>query len=159
MRKNVLLLLLGMTLALVMCACGTSQTEEPNTETKAIETETEGTDPEMKLLIDGQETAVEWENNEAVAALRKQVKEQALTIDMSMYGDFEQVGELGVDLPADDTQTETEAGDIMLYAGDKIVLFYGQNSWAYTRLGKIKDTTQEDMTELLGRHNVTVTLK
>ena len=87
------------------------------------------------------------------------MKEQPLTIDMSMYDDFEQVGELGMRLPAKDVQMETEPGDIMLYAGDKIVVFYGTNSWAYTPLGKIKDKTEEELAELLGQHDVTITLK
>ena len=86
--------------------------------------------------------------NEAVSALAGQVKAQPLTIDMSMYDDFEQVGELGTSLPAEDVQMETKPGDIMLYAGDKIVVFYGQNSWAYTPLGKIKDKTEEELAEL-----------
>ena len=110
-----------------------------------------------KGMLSGQ--VVEWESNEAVSTLAKQVKEQPLTIDMAMYEDFEQVGELGVSLPADDKQIETESGDIMLYAGDKIVLFYGTNSWAYTRLGKIKDKTPEEMTKLLGQGDVTITLQ
>ncbi len=169
MKKKVLLLVLVSALMLVMGACGSNQTEEQgeqSTEAKATETETsdaeksgEETDMEMNLLIDDQEVKVDWENNEAVATLAAQVKEQPLTIDMAMYEDFEQVGELGVELPAEDTQMDTEAGDIMLYAGDKIVLFYGTNSWAYTRLGKITDRTPEEMAELLGQRDVTITLK
>lgn len=72
---------------------------------------------------------------------------------------FEQVGEFGMDLPAEDVQTDTESGGIMLYAGDKNVLFYGHNSWAYTRLGKIKDQSEEEMTQLLGQHDVIITLR
>lgn len=166
MKQKLLVLLLLSALTLVISACGTGQSEEPGgqtTEAKATETEMseqETTETmEMKLLIDGQEVSVDWENNDAAAALAEQVKQQPLTIDMSMYDEFEQVGELGTSLPAEDVQTETQPGDIMLYAGDKIVVFYGTNSWAYTPLGKIKDKTAEELTELLGQHDVTITLK
>ena len=179
MKKKLLILVLVSALALVMGACGADPAEEQNeqdTDAKATETETsaaevssagaetettdtEKTDMKMRLFIDDQEVSVEWESNEAVSALAGQVKEQPLTIDMSMYDDFEQVGELGTSLPAEDVQMETKPGDIMLYAGDKIVVFYGTNSWAYTRLGKIKDKTPEELAELLGQHDVTITLK
>ena len=179
MKKKLLILVLVSALALVMGACGADPAEEQSeqdTDAKATDTETsaaevssagaetettnsETTDMKMKLFIDDQEVSVEWEDNEAVSALAGQVKEQPLTIDMSMYDDFEQVGELGTSLPAEDVQMETKPGDIMLYAGDKIVVFYGTNSWAYTPLGKIKDKTEEELAELLGQHDVTITLK
>ena len=77
---------------------------------------------------------------------------------MSMYGGFEQVGPLGTSLPRDDRQTTNEAGDIVLYSGNQIVVFYGSNSWAYTRLGKITDKTASEMADLLGNGNVTITI-
>lgn len=174
MKQKLLILVLVSALMLVMSACGADPAEEQNeqdTDAKATETETsaaevssageetETTDMKMKLLIDDQEVSVEWENNEAVSALAGQVKAKPLTIDMAMYDDFEQVGELGTSLPAEDVQMETKPGDIMLYAGDKIVVFYGTNSWAYTPLGKMKDKTEEELAELLGQHDVTITLK
>jgi hypothetical protein len=75
-----------------------------------------------------------------------------------MYGGFEQVGSIGTLLPRDDVQTTTEAGDIMLYAGDQMVVFYGSNSWAYTRLGRITDKSQAQLSDLLSGGNVTITL-
>ncbi|MBE6028911.1 MAG: hypothetical protein E7226_02035 [Clostridiales bacterium] len=113
---------------------------------------------EMKLLIGEEEVTVDWENNDAVAALQESVGEEPLTIDMSMYDDFEQVGDLGMSLPADDEQITTEAGDIMLYSGDKIVVFYGSNTWDYTRLGKVTDKSPEEMAEQLGQGDVTITI-
>jgi len=77
---------------------------------------------------------------------------------MSMYGGFEQVGSIGTSLPRNDVQTTTEAGDIVLYSGNQIVVFYGSNSWAYTRLGKVTDITKAEMTELLGKGDVTITI-
>ena len=77
---------------------------------------------------------------------------------MSMYGGFEQVGPIGQSLPRDDSQTTTQAGDIVLYSGNQIVVFYGSNSWSYTRLGHISDKTAEEMTELLSNGDVTITI-
>ena len=82
----------------------------------------------------------------------------SLTIRMSMYGGFEQVGSLGASLPRNDVQTTTSAGDIVLYSGNQMVIFYGSNSWAYTRLGRITDKSAREMAELLGNGDVTVTI-
>lgn len=101
---------------------------------------------------------VEWESNESVEALKRLTASGPLTIQMSMYGGFEQVGAIGTGLPRNDVQTVTNAGDIVLYSGNQIVVFYGSNSWAYTRLGRITDKTQIELTELLGRGNTTITI-
>ena len=75
-----------------------------------------------------------------------------------MYGGFEQVGPIGQSLPRDDSQTTTQTGDIVLYSGNQIVVFYGSNSWSYTRLGHISDKTAEEMTQLLSNGDVTITI-
>ena len=111
----------------------------------------------MKLTIGETPVRVEWEDNESVAALRELAKD-GLTIQMSMYGGFEQVGGIGASLPRKDVQTTTSAGDIVLYAGNQLVVFYGSNSWAYTRLGRITDLTAGELTALLGNGDVTLTL-
>ncbi len=128
-----------------------SELEEEN----SLETE------EMNILMKiGDETvAVEWEDNESVSALTELLREQPLSIQMSMYGDFEQVGSLGTSLPREDEQTTTQAGDLVLYSGSQIVVFYGSNSWAYTRLGRITDKSTEELAELLGSGDVTITLE
>ena len=109
----------------------------------------------MILVIDGEEYPVEWEENESVEALKELCP---LTVKMSMYGGFEQVGSLGESLPRNDEQITTEYGDIVLYSGNQIVVFYGSNTWAYTRLGHI-DMTQEELTDLLGNGDVEITLE
>lgn len=108
----------------------------------------------MILVIDGEEYPVEWEENESVEVLKELCP---LTMKMSMYGGFEQVGSLGESLPRNDEQITTEYGDIVLYSGNQIVVFYGSNTWAYTRLGHI-DMTQEELTDLLGNGDVEITL-
>ena len=111
---------------------------------------------ELSLTINGQNVSVQWEENESVEALKNLVKNNPLMIQMSMYGGFEQVGSLGTSLPRNDRQTTTVAGDIVLYSGNQIVVFYGSNSWAYTRLGHVTDKSAAEMTELLSKGNVTL---
>ena len=110
------------------------------------------------LAINGETVSVEWEDNESVDALMDIVSIEPLSIQMSMYGGFEQVGSIGTSLPRDDKQTTTEAGDIVLYSGNQIVIFYGSNSWAYTRLGRVTDKSKAELTELLGNGDVTITI-
>ena len=112
----------------------------------------------MKMKIGGAEVAVQWENNESVKALRKLAAVKPLTVPMSMYGGFEQVGSLGTRLPRNDAGTTTRPGDIVLYSGDQIVIFYGSNSWSYTRLGHVAGATAPKMAGLLGNGNVTLTI-
>ena len=122
--------------------------------------EAEGKKPKEELLlsIDGVQVEVDWEENESVAALRELAAFNPLTIQMSMYGGFEQVGPLGTGLPRQDVQTHTNYGDIVLYSGNQIVVFHGSNSWAYTKLGHICNLSQAELKEMLGQHDVTITL-
>ena len=112
----------------------------------------------MKLKIGDTEVPVIWEENESVDALKALAAEGPLTIHMSMYGGFEQVGPIGQDIVSNDQQTTTQAGDIVLYSGDQIVAFYRSNSWAYTRLGHA-DLSQKEMEDLLGNGDVIMTLQ
>ena len=112
----------------------------------------------LTMKIDGKKVTVDWEENESVATLTELVKDKPLTVQMSMYGGFEQVGSIGTSLPRNDAQTTTRAGDIVLYSGNQLVVFYGTNSWAYTRLGHITDKTVLQLSELLGKGNVTLEL-
>ena len=109
----------------------------------------------MILRSDGTEVPVTWENNESVQALHALAP---LTIEMSMYGGFEQVGPIGSSLPRNDRQTTTAPGDLVLYSGNQLVVFYGTNQWAYTRLGHV-DLTKEELAALLSEHDVTITLE
>ena len=113
---------------------------------------------ELQMTIGNTPVSVDWEDNEAVEALKDLCRNQPLTIQMSMYGGFEQVGPIGTALPQNDMRTTTSAGDIVLYSGDQMVVFYGSNSWAYTRLGHITDKTQAELATLLSNGNVTVVL-
>lgn len=78
-----------------------------------------------------------------------------IVVTMSMYSDFEQVGSLGKTYTRNDSQTTTNNGDIVLYSGNQIVVFYGSNTWAYTRLGKM-NLSEEDVIKLLSNGDVTL---
>lgn len=148
--KNWLIIVTSFVLVLTLASCGSGQQAEQNNIQESSS---------MRLLINNSEVSVSWENNEAVAALTDLVKAEPLEVNMSMYGGFEQVGSLGKSLPRNDKQTTTQAGDIVLYSGNQIVIFYGSNSWAYTRLGRITDKSASELTQLLGNGNVTVCLR
>nr|WP_300307690.1 cyclophilin-like fold protein [uncultured Anaerostipes sp.] len=112
----------------------------------------------MRMMIDGTEVSAVWEENESVKALEEMCRKQELTVQMSRYGGFEQVGSIGKSLLRKDVQTKTSPGDIVLYSGSQMVMFYGSNSWAYTRLGRITGCTEKEIRKLLGTKDVTVTL-
>ena len=93
------------------------------------------------------------ENNAAVEELLNMMKEGPVTVQMDDYSGFEKVGPLGKSLTASNSQTTTAAGDIVLYNGNNIVMFYGSNSWSYTRIGKIDDLS--DWEKALGSGSIT----
>ena len=109
----------------------------------------------MTLYIDGEAVPVTWEDNEATDALKGLCP---LDITAGPYGGFEIVGDIGSDIPAQDSRITTRPGDIMLYAGSNIVLFYGSNTWEYTRLGHI-DMAEERITELLENSSGKISLE
>lgn len=109
----------------------------------------------MTLQIGDSTFTATLENNDAVDALVDMMREATIVIQMSDYSGFEKVGSLGTSLPTSNKQTTTQSGDIVLYNGNQIVIFYGSNSWSYTRLGKIDDLS--GWTDALGSGDVTVT--
>jgi hypothetical protein len=97
-------------------------------------------------------------DNSSVEALKEALSEGPITINMRDYGSMEKVGPLGRELPRNDEQITTEAGDIILFQGNLLVIYYAPNSWNFTRLGKINDVTAEELREIFGDGNVTLTL-
>ena len=111
---------------------------------------------ELTLKIDDIEVDVIWADNDSVKALKKLAKD-GLNINMSKYGGFEQVGSIGSALPSADTRITTNPGDIVLYSSNQIVIFYGSNTWSYTKLGHI-NLSKSELTDLLGDEDVVITL-
>ena len=123
--------------------------------------ETDTTMPEtIKITVSGKTLPVKIEDNEATKALVAALSEASITYDAKDYGGFEKVGNLGFSLPASDTQITTGPGDVILYSGNQIVLFYGTNSWSYTRIGKMEYGTLDELKVFLkaGQGKITVTL-
>jgi hypothetical protein len=163
MKKTIILL----TALFLFAGCG--KTEEKTQETAAgepvqepavtqepVSEEPSEEEKEMILKINGEVMDVTWEENESVNALAE-LAQSTLVIDTHMYGGWEQVGSIGRRLPSADVNTTAVPGDIMLYSSDQIVIFYGNNSWAYTKLGHIS-STQEQLETLLSAGNARVEL-
>lgn len=112
----------------------------------------------INLTVNGTTLTARLTDNSSAQALRELLAEGPLTIAMSDYGDMEKVGPLGTDLPTNNEQITTQAGDLILYQGSAFVIYYAPNSWSFTRLGLINDMTAEELKELLGDGDVEVTL-
>ncbi len=113
---------------------------------------------EMKLYFDDKEILVKWEKCKAVEELQEEVQRGEITVHMSMYGDWEQVGSLGRSYTRSDKQMTAVSGDIVLYSGNQIVVFYGSNSWSYTKLGNM-ELTQDELEGLLSNGDITLSLR
>ena len=110
----------------------------------------------MKLYIDEIELEVSWEDNDSVKELKEILP---LTINMHEYGGFEQTGSIGQSITRNDKQIDVLPGDIVLYNGNQISVFYSTSSWSYTRLGHINNKTNEELNTLLNKESVTFVLK
>lgn len=132
-----------------------SSTEPESGEAESGQIEEENSEMQMNVQVGGSTFTAILEENKAVDALMDMMEQDPVTIQMSDYSGFEKVGSLGTSLPTSNRQITTQAGDIVLYQGNQIVMFYGSNSWSYTRLGHIDDLTGWE--EALGSGDVTVT--
>ncbi len=140
-------------------ASGTSQTGVKDwIDSLDIKTETEIESMQIYFTIGNTTLAATLEDNTATAALKERLKTSPITIEMSDYGGFEKVGGLGFDLPTSNEQITTQPCDFVLYQGNQLVIFYGSNSWSYTRLGKITGVTSAQLKTVLGNGSVSVTL-
>lgn len=146
----------------LLSACEQTPTEAispPNEqETTDVDKEHKMTDT-IFLKIGTHKISVKLEENVATEALLKLLKEGDITYTANDYGGFEKVGALGHTLPHSDRQMTTQSGDVILYSGNQIVLFYGSNSWSYTKLGKMQGFSAAELKEILTESNpVTVTI-
>ena len=97
-------------------------------------------------------------NNSSAQALIEHLKKGPITINMKDYGNFEKVVDLKKNFPTNDESITTEAGDIILYEGHFLVFYYAQNSWSFTRLGKINDVSGDDLKRIFGKGSITATI-
>ena len=118
----------------------------------------EKSDNKLKISVNGTELTATLEDNSSAQALTELLKQGNITVDMSDYGNFEKVGDLPQSLPKNDEKITTVPGDIILYQGNKITIYYAENTWDFTKLGHINNITQEELKAILGDGNITVTL-
>ena len=126
------------------------------TASEASTEEIQATEMKVNISINGKTFTATLEDNTAAKELYEIIKNDGLTVEMSDYSGFEKVGALGHTLTSNDKKTTTEAGDIVLYLSNQIVMFYGSNSWSYTKLGKIDDLSGWE--EALGSGDITAEL-
>ncbi len=112
---------------------------------------------EVVLKVNGKEWPVDLEDNTSSQALFQKLQEGDIVVKASDYGNFEKVGDLGFSLPTNDQRITTTPGDLILYQGNQITLYYDTNTWNFTKLGHI-DVLSEELKEVLGKNDVTLTL-
>ena len=142
-----------MLLAAVLLTCCSSDSEA-NAQNNTTMTE------KLYITIDGQAQAVTLVDNQATKTLVEKLQQAPVTVTLSSSGDFEIWGALGFSLPTSNEQINAQPGDVILYNGSNICIFYGTNSWSYTRLGKIDGLSESELRTFLkaGESNITVTL-
>ena len=133
-------------------ASGLSKTENDKN-TKQMKTD------KINLAIKGGRTfTAPLADNSSARALMELLEKGDISIEMEDYARMEKVGPLGANLPRNDERISTGPGDLILYQGRNLVIYYAPNSWNFTRLGKIDNATRDDLVSALGTGNVTVTL-
>ena len=147
-------ILITMLTALFMTGC-TSE------EAKANTNETNNSDmPKLYITIGGVTKSATLVCNSSTQALMAQLQQGDITYQASDYGSFEKVGALGYSFPQNNEYIVTEPGDLILYQGSALCIYYAQNSWDFTRIGKLDGMTQQQVKDFVkaGGGSVTVTL-
>jgi hypothetical protein len=111
----------------------------------------------IKIVVNETELIVNLEDNRTKKALLEKLDDGDIIINAQDYSNFEKVGDLGFNLPRSDKYIKTEPGDVILYSGNQIVLFYGTNTWNYTKIGKI-NITGDELKSILGDGDITYTI-
>lgn len=135
-----------------------SQTDTNAQSDENTPTQTDDPAEQLRLTVNGKVLDVEWENNETVAQILDYAKQGEIRVDATRFGGFEQVGSLPQSFVRNDVLTTTQPGDIMLYSGNQIVLFYESNTFRYTKLGHINGLSDEELTDLLQQDSVQIIL-
>lgn len=161
---RILYLLLAV-LGLSACGNGLSPTDSAPPPSQSVISEQESSqsqdnsssqeEPMLKITVGDQELLATFADNSSAEAFRDLLAQGPVTISMDDYGGFEKVGSLGTTLTRNDTRITTQPGDVILYQGNQITIYYGTNTWNFTRLAKINDST--DLQAKLGTETVQVT--
>lgn len=145
---------------LVACSDAASHSTQPETQTpKSSANSSAQTEAPVKLKIHVNDTAftATLEENSSAKAFAEFLAQGDLTLDMHDYGSFEKVADLPRSFPRNDKQIDTDAGDIILYQGNSITIYYDKNSWNFTRLARIENVNKKRLQQILGKGNVKAT--
>ena len=150
MKKSLFLLLISIFITSSACALNTANANANKGEISDMKiwiqiTSESGSNKLSATLVD----------NSSATAFYNLLKKAPVTIKMSDYNNFEKYGAIGTSLPRNDTQITTTAGDIILYQGNQIAVYYDTNSWNFTRLGKVDGVTQAELKRIFGKGDVT----
>ena len=179
-NKYIAIVSVILAMAMLLCGCNTNQTETaanatptpvtdaPQSEPDAVTqpTPTEPAEPvqeageDLPMIyahVNGSVLSILPADNPSSEAYAELLKTGDVTVNMHDYGSFEKVGALGTELTRSDEQITTEPGDVILYQGNQITIYYDVNTWSFTRLGKVQGLTQQELKAILGEGDVTVT--
>lgn len=161
---RILYLLLAV-LGLSACGNGSSPADSAPPPSQSVISEQESSqsqdnsssqeEPMLKITVGDQELLATFADNSSAEEFQDLLAQGPVTISMDDYGGFEKVGSLGTTLTRNDTRITTQPGDVILYQGNQITIYYGTNTWNFTRLAKINDST--DLQAKLGTGTVQVT--
>ena len=149
--KRLVLHIYIMFMALTAMACQNNEVEATPSD-KSVST--------INITINGKTVSCQLVENSSTSALLAQLEKGNITYEADDYGNFEKVGYIGFNLPQNNENITTTAGDVILYQGNNICLYYGTNSWTFTRLGKIEGMSKDEIKTFLnaGEGSVKVTL-
>ena len=159
-RKRLLLVLVLILLSFqTACAADENASGSGAGTAKIAETETEEKEETTMIYakIGDSVLEIQPEENSSAEAFLALLQEGDVTVAMHDYGNFEKVGPLGTSLPTNDESITTRPGDLILYQGNQITIYYDKSTWSFTRLGKVQGLTQAELKEILGDGNVEVT--
>ena len=138
----------------------TTETASENEVSESSSPEPEAPEENDRIIyahVNGKVLKILAADNSSADAFLDLLKTGDVTVEMHDYGSFEKVGPLGTTLPQNDEQITTEPGDVILYQGDQITIYYDVNSWSFTRLGKVQDLSPAELKEILGSGDAVVT--
>jgi len=113
---------------------------------------------EMEITVNGHTLTATMASNSSAAALKELLSKGNIVIDLNDYGNFEKVGEIGTTLPRNDEPITTQPGDLILYLGNRLCIYYSTNTWNFTKLGHINGVKRNELKSILGESNVRATL-
>lgn len=169
MLKKLPLVLIVLMMLSILAACEGGKERSPEKpvqkETESIENDeavalVPNVDKQQMLKIEVNDTLLyaEFEDNSSAEALKEKLRKESLELDMHDYGGFEKVAALPWDLPENNETITTQAGDVILYQGNELTIYYDTNTWNLTRVARIQGTDSNILKDLLGEGDVKITL-